>query len=124
MQFLAVAGERHTAKIDFAVAVGVGAVVPRGEQDAEVLVVPDELVDLATLVVVVAGVAAPPRVRMDPRPLAVRKLEERREIGGKAPQAEPSKLPLVGDGLPFGLLLHRLHHEFGVWPSRESAGRR
>ena len=57
-------------RIDLPVAVRVGAVVAGRDHDAEVLVLADELVELPALVVVGAGVAAAPGVRVDPGALA------------------------------------------------------
>src|SRR4029077_9334854 len=74
----------HALQIDLAVSVVVGAVVARRDDEAEILVVPHELVELAALIVVRPRVAAAPRVGMDPRAVGVGELEELAEVRGEA----------------------------------------
>ena len=62
-------GDAHG--VDSAVAVLVRPIVARGDQHAEVLVVPDEAIKLLALVVVGARIAAAPRVGVDAGTLGV-----------------------------------------------------
>jgi hypothetical protein len=63
--------------IDCAIGVFIGAIVASGDNKAEILVIPDKLVELAALIVICARVAAAPRVGVNAGSPSVGKCKER-----------------------------------------------
>ena len=111
MQFLAVPGDVTDPRLISPFAVGVGAVVAGGDEDAHRRVVPHELVELARLAVVRPRLAATPGVRVDAGALQVRIVEERGDVGGDPGQQEPAVALEVSRVPPVQRLLDRLEHQ-------------